>query len=597
MAQVSGIEVKFSADTSDLDKGIASAGNKLQNFSKLAAIGLAGLASAAATGGVAIGALTKQAINFADEIGKTAQKIGMTSESLSKLEYAAKLSDVSLGQLQVSLGQLSKNMQSGNDAFTALGINVTNAQGYLRSTEEVLLDIAERFAGMQDGAGKTALAMQIFGRSGADLIPMLNAGRDGIAQMTDEASRFGLEISTRTSKSAEGFNDNLTRITSLFTGLANTIAEKSAPRMKEMTDRFIKFVDEGGYVQKIANLIDGAFVKLAETMQFLTSAWEAFTIRLNAAGVSLEYIKQGQFANAMDAWAASSEQVGKVWERNTQILANMRKNFQARPEDVAGLLESAANFSTKTPAPALPGDAEAVAKKAAETSIAPSQEPGTYFTDRLETIRDQFATERELLTQEYELNQQVLDNALLNERIKKEEHTSLMEQLERDHQNKLRNIRLTAIQENLGYAADFMGSMVQIAELGGKKTTKIAKVFGIAQALISTFQGAAKALTLPFPANMAAYAQVLAQGLTAVASIKKVSENGGSNGAVSGGGRGGAVSGDAAAAAGGGGGPTTTFQFTLMNDPMGFGEKFARQFIDQLNSTQRNGGTIRGVIA
>lgn len=43
--------------------------------------------------------------------------------------------------------------------------------------------------------------------------------------------------------------------------------------------------------------------------------------------------------------------------------------------------------------------------------------------------------------------------------------------------------------------------------------------------------------------------------------------------------------------------PTTTFHFTLMNDPMGFGEKFARQFIDQLNSTQRNGGQIRGVIA
>ena len=49
--------------------------------------------------------------------------------------------------------------------------------------------------------------------------------------------------------------------------------------------------------------------------------------------------------------------------------------------------------------------------------------------------------------------------------------------------------------------------------------------------------------------------------------------------------------------AGGGAGPVTTFQFTLTNDPMGFGEKFARQFIDQLNSTQRNGGQIRGVIA
>lgn len=151
MAQVSGIEVKFSADTSDLDKGIASAGSKIQNFGKMAAIGLAGMAAAAAAGGLALGALTRQAINFADEIGKTAQKIGMTSESLSRLEYAAKLSDISLGQLQVGLGQLSKNMQAGDDAFTALGISVTNSQGLLRGTEEVLLDVAERFAGMEDG--------------------------------------------------------------------------------------------------------------------------------------------------------------------------------------------------------------------------------------------------------------------------------------------------------------------------------------------------------------------------------------------------------------------------------------------------------------
>jgi hypothetical protein len=248
--------------------------------------------------------------------------------------------------------------------------------------------------------------------------------------------------------------------------------------------------------------------------------------------------------------------------------------------------------------PAIPSKGDgAGGKDSRETGIYREEDP--FFIDRLDAIREQFKTEREVLAEEHEANRQVIKNAYMNGLIAdQQEYNTLSEQLEREHQNKLRNIRLTAIQENLGYAADFMGSMVQIAELGGKKTTKIAKVFGIAQALISTFQGAAKALTLPFPANMAAYAQVLAQGLTAVASIKKVNENGGSNGAVSGGGRGGAgMSATASGGGGGGGGPTTTFQFTLMNDPMGFGEKFARQFIDQLNSTQRNGGQIRGVIA
>jgi hypothetical protein len=84
--------------------------------------------------------------------------------------------------------------------------------------------------------------------------------------------------------------------------------------------------------------------------------------------------------------------------------------------------------------------------------------------------------------------------------------------------------------------------------------------------------------------------------MSAVAAIKGVSEGGGGGGG-GGGGRGGGRGGGGGSSAPAAASPTTTFQFTLMNDPMGFGEKFARQFIDQLNSTQRNGGQIRGVIA
>jgi hypothetical protein len=87
--------------------------------------------------------------------------------------------------------------------------------------------------------------------------------------------------------------------------------------------------------------------------------------------------------------------------------------------------------------------------------------------------------------------------------------------------------------------------------------------------------------------------------MSAVAAIRGVSESGSNSGSSSGSSSGSTSSSASTSSSGGGGGaaPTTTFSFTMMNDPMGFGEKFARQFIDQLNSTQRNGGTIRGVIA
>lgn len=590
MAQVSGIEVRFSADTSDLDKGVSSATSKLQNFSKIAAIGLAGMATAAAAGGLAVSALTKQAINLADTIGKTAQKIGMTSESLSKLEYAAKLSDISLGQLQTGLGQLSKNMEAGDEAFAALGVSVSDARGNLRGTEEVLLDVAERFANMEDGAGKTALAMQIFGRSGADLIPLLNSGRDGLTQMTDEARRFGLEISTSTSKAAEGFNDNLTRLGGIMQGFSNTVAAKSAPAMKALTDRFLQFVEKGQYVERIAGAIGTAMDMLAEGVQWASAAWEVLSVRINGAIAVLGYLGDLDLSGAMDAWAASSVAAGKVWERNAEILAQLRGEVQSVNSAMKGDLPG-----QKEKAPRIPGSGEAEDQDMGP-ELSPYHGEDPFFIDRLQMIRDQFATEREVLAEEYAMNRETLRNALQQGLIDRQEFNTLEEKLAQDHASALSEIQQIGLQNNLSAASDFFGAMARIAELGGKKTTKIAKVFGIAQALISTFQGAAKALTLPFPANLAAYATTLAQGMSAVASIKGVNDSGGSNsgGAGARGGRGG---GAAAASAPAAASPTTTFSFTLMNDPMGFGEKFARQFIDQLNSTQRNGGQIRGVIA
>jgi hypothetical protein len=130
---------------------------------------------------------------------------------------------------------------------------------------------------------------------------------------------------------------------------------------------------------------------------------------------------------------------------------------------------------------------------------------------------------------------------------------------------------------------------------------RISKVFAAAQAIVDTIKAAVQAMTNPLlidPASkFAAYAAVFAKGMSAVAAIKSVSESGGGGGGGGSGGRRGGGASSAASSAPAAASPTTTFSFTLMNDPMGFGEKFARQFIDQLNSTQRNGGTIRGVIA
>jgi hypothetical protein len=109
-------------------------------------------------------------------------------------------------------------------------------------------------------------------------------------------------------------------------------------------------------------------------------------------------------------------------------------------------------------------------------------------------------------------------------------------------------------------------------------------------AFIDTMAGAARELrkgTFGF----ATAAAVIAKGLGFVNAIRSANDGGGGLSAPSGGGGGSSAAPAQAAET-----PTTTFRFTLQNDPMGFGESFARQMIEQLNEANRNGGQIRGVL-
>lgn len=239
---IGSIRVALGLDTAQFQNGakemqgtLGGLGRVLKSF----AIGI----GAALSFGAVIKAM-QSAIDKADELGKTAQKIGLPVEALSKLEYAAKLADVSLEQLSVGVGKLSQALAqaaggTSNDATKALdaiGVSATTASGAIRPTEDVIYDIAEAFSKMEDGAGKTALAMAIFGRSGKELIPLLNAGADGLRESADEAARFGLVIDTKTSKAAEEFNDNLTRLKGAMEGLTNKA-------MVALIDKFVEFTD------------------------------------------------------------------------------------------------------------------------------------------------------------------------------------------------------------------------------------------------------------------------------------------------------------------------------------------------------------------
>lgn len=282
-AVIGALRVNLGIDSAQFSAGLKSSQASLAKFGKTVAVGFAAVATAAAAAGAAMGLAVKGAIDSADALSKAAQKVGTTTEALSRLKYAADYSDVSLEQLTGGLGRLSKSMlevASGSKgpaatALKALGISVTDASGKLRDSDQVFADIAERFGRMEDGATKTALAIQLFGKAGAELIPLLNSGKDGLAAMAAESDRLGLTISTSTGKAAEKFNDTLTKIGSILGGVVNKVMEAALPALQSLADTLSspQFAEAAA---TLATTLVSAFDAVVQAVVATTNAVQGF---------------------------------------------------------------------------------------------------------------------------------------------------------------------------------------------------------------------------------------------------------------------------------------------------------------------------------
>jgi hypothetical protein len=173
-AKADGTASKFSGTATKIGAGMVAAG--------------AGLLSTAV-------AAANTTIELGKEVGKLQRYTGMTAEAASKLAYAAKISGVDVDSLAVGIGKLSKTMADSPDKLTKLGVEAKSSDGKLRPMTDVLGDLADKFKTMGPGTEATAAALNLFGRSGANLLPFLLKGKDGIKELSDEAEKMGLVLS------------------------------------------------------------------------------------------------------------------------------------------------------------------------------------------------------------------------------------------------------------------------------------------------------------------------------------------------------------------------------------------------------------------
>lgn len=213
-----------------------------------AAQGAAGVLGGAAAAAIAAATLVskgQEAIAALDYLDDLAEKYGVAASALAQWQFAAEVAGTPTDALAKGLGKLSKAAAEGNDGLKAMGIATRGANGELKSTDQLLLEVANKFAGYRDDAAKAALAMAVFGKSGVDMIPLLNKGADGIEQLRTQAQKLGITFTDEAARQAGEFNDNLKRLELASKAFYVQIASNVLPALVQLSNEYLKAAERG----------------------------------------------------------------------------------------------------------------------------------------------------------------------------------------------------------------------------------------------------------------------------------------------------------------------------------------------------------------
>jgi len=228
------LDILLAGDTANLKRATKEGATNLEKMGAVArstATSVAKLSAAIGAAGAAVFALVSRVAKTGDEFAKMSDKVGASTEFLSAFAHAAKLGGVGTEQMEKALGRMTRTMSDAQNglatakrSFDDLGVKVQEADGNLREVPDVVLEIADRIAGMTDQTKAAALAQEVFGRAGLDMLPVLKQGSAALREQMEEAKRLGKVWTTDAAKAAVDFNDNVTKLKAGVEGLSMQMA-------------------------------------------------------------------------------------------------------------------------------------------------------------------------------------------------------------------------------------------------------------------------------------------------------------------------------------------------------------------------------------
>lgn len=289
----------------------------------------AGLAGALSLG-VFAGAI-KEAIDFADHLNDLHQRTGLEVEMLGALGYAASSAGTDLDSVAKGASKLANQLvdaatggKESKALFDALGISATNLDGSVVGLDDVLEQLADRFAAYPDGPEKAAAANKIFGdKLGAQMIPLLNLGSEGLRQMKADYQKYG-GVTTATAQRADAFNDSLAKIHLTQGAFIRTVASEALPTLQTLANMFLDAKEKGGGFKGMAEGLVTALKGLVAGGMFVAEVFRSIGNSLGAVGAIVTAVLEGDFKRAAAInkeanadlkanWEATSQRISDVW--------------------------------------------------------------------------------------------------------------------------------------------------------------------------------------------------------------------------------------------------------------------------------------------
>lgn len=261
-AELAATEAKTASATGGMQKGFAGFQQQVRSSFSGAQVAMVGFGAVAA---IAIGKAVGATQEWSAEVRTLQRVTGDGAEATSKLAAAGNLLNLDVSKLNTGFGILNKNIVNGSANLDKYGVKTRDAQGNILPFTEILSNMSDKFAELPSQQEKSAFAMNAFGRSGKELIPILARGSEGLQELYDKAEAAGLVMSQETLDASKELGIAQRDLGDAVKGASVQLGTSFLPVLTVVTDALTAFVE-------LVQLIPGPILAITTGLAALTAA-------------------------------------------------------------------------------------------------------------------------------------------------------------------------------------------------------------------------------------------------------------------------------------------------------------------------------------